>query len=235
MNKKMPLFYIKYTLLDSARSDCMTLFGGMTASDDKNEMGENIKMIGRWSTVGESSGFCICEATDSKALGEWLTNWVPMATIVTVPVLDDNMAREIILNKTPDYQVDYSHAGDEAKPGESLYFIEYKFRDEKRMEGFDTFANLSSEEDLVDAGKNTCMGRWHNIGTGSGIAICSSESEMDIYKWIFHWTSICDCVVRPVLTDNEFREIIRGKPDFQKKHTALMEKLKGKQKSFFSW
>ena len=125
----MPQFLMKFKLLDNAREDCMTLFGGMTEEEDKKDMGSGIRLIGRWSTLGEGAGFCICEADDAKVLANWLVNWTPMVTITTVPILDDNQAREIILNKKPTYHVDYSNVGAEAKDGESLFIIEYKFKD----------------------------------------------------------------------------------------------------------
>ena len=220
----MPLFYLKFTLLENARSDCMTLFGSMTEADDKKEMGE-IRLIGRWSTLGEGAGFCICEAKNAQILGNWLVNWVPMVTITTVPILDDNMAREIILGKPPPYVVDYKNAGNEAKEGESLYFIEYTFKNGCKSQGFELFANLSEEEDKQDAGNNTCYGRWHNLGTGTGIAICSSKSEVDLYTWAFHWKDLCDVIINPVLNDSQFRNIVRSKPDYAKKHALLMEKI----------
>lgn len=222
----MPLFYLKYTINESSRSDCMTLFGGMTVEDDKKDMGEGVSLVGRWSTVAESAGYCICEAKDAVALNKWLLNWSPQAIIQVFPVVDDNQARKIILDKTPEFQVDYSQAGAEAKPGESLYVIEYTFLSGKRTEGFATFAKMSEEQDKADAGKNTCLGRWHNIGTGSGIAVCSSPSEVDLYTWAFHWSAMCDCVVRPVVSDKDCRANLQAQPGFQKRHAALMAKLR---------
>jgi len=222
--EKMHTFYCEYEILDHARDDCMTFFGGMTPADDAKELGK-VKLLGRWSTAGEGRGFCIAQARDAKEVQDWLFTWVSMANIKVYPILDDNEARRIILGKQPSYQVDYSRSNSVALPGETLYFINYKFQEGKRMEGFAAFANLTEKEDQQDAGNNTCFGRWHNLGTGSGVAICSSPSVEDVYTWAFHWAAICDCEITPVTTDAECRDVIKGKPDFPQKHRALMEKM----------
>lgn len=221
----MPTFFCEYKILDGARDDCMTFFGGMTPEDDLRDLGGTVKLLGRWSTVGEAAGYCVCEAPTAKDLSNWLYNWVKMANIRVIPVVDDNQARRIILGKEPDYTVDYSRVAQEAGDGESLYFIKYKFHQDKRMDGFQAFANMSEKADAQDAGNNTSLGRWHCLGNGSGIAICSSKSEEDVYSWAFHWASMCDCEVVPVVNDRECREVIRSKPDFAKKHQLLVAKM----------
>ena len=232
----MPLFYLKYTINKASRNDCVTFFGGMTSEDDKKDVGDDIELLGRWSTVGESCGFCICNAKSASALNAWLLNWSTMATIECFPVVDDNMARKIVLGEEPSFAFDYSNVSGEAKEGESLYFIEYKFFPDKRAEGYKAFANMTQEQDVADAGPNTCYGRWHNLGTGSGVAICSSKTEVDLYTWAFKWSSMCDCVVRPVVSDKDLRRNIQSKPDFTLKYTALMEKMRPsvKKASWFS-
>ncbi len=229
----MPVFLLKYTINETSRSDCMTLFGGMTPEDDLKDTGSEIKLLGRWSTVGLSSGYCICESPNAKELHKWLLNWSTMAKIECYPVVDDNKARKIILKREPDYLVDYSNVSNEAKEGESLYFIEYKFQPMKREQGFETFASMTKEEDEGDAGSNTCYGRWHNLGDGSGVAICSSKSEVDLYSWAFNWSGMCDCFVQPVVTDKDCRENIKSKPDFEQKHSSLMSKLYPKKSWVF--
>ena len=210
----MPRYYVKYTLNETSRVECMSRFAMMTPEDDLADMGEDVTMVGRWATVGESSGFCIAEAKTTKSLHNWLSNWAPMATMEVFPVVDDNQAREIVLGGQPSYTVDYSNAGSEAKVGESLYLIEYKFLPDARAEGYQLFANMTKEEDAQDSGENTCYGRWHNMGLGTGVAVCSSKSEFDLYKWAFNWNTLCDCSVTPVVSDTDCRENIKSKPWF---------------------
>lgn len=229
----MHLFLLKYVISEKSRSDCMTLFGGMTPEDDAKDTGENIKLLGRWATVGLSSGYCICEALNAKELHKWLLNWSTMATIDCIPVVDDNEARKIILKSEPSYKVDYSNVNKAAKENESLFIIEYKFNPSKREEGYDMFANMTKEQDESDAGTNTCYGRWHNLGEGTGVAVCSSKSQVDLYSWAFNWKGMCDCHIQPVLIDSECRSNIQSKPDFSQKHAQLMAKLFPKRTGWF--
>ena len=204
----MPLFYLKYKINENARVDCMTHFGSMTLDDDLMDMGPDVKLIGRWNCVGDSSGFCICEASSANVLNKWLLNWVPMVTIDASPMVDDNQARAIILKSSPSFEFDYSNVASPGVDGASLYFIEYKFFPEKRQAGYEHFANMSRDQDESDAGKNTCLGRWHNLGNGSGVAVCSSKSEVDLYSWAFNWNSMCDVKFTPVVSDDECRRNI---------------------------
>lgn len=215
----MPLFYCEYTILDHTRFDYTAYFGGMTAADDQSDQGENVVLLGRWSTVGESSGCSVCVARDAKALNDWLYNWNHLATCVVWPILDDNHFRTLLLAREgmrPEYQISYNEVNREPAPGESLYWIKFKFHDGKRLYGQMAFASMSEEEYLDDVGDNVCLGRWHNLGLGSGVAICLSRSESDLYKWALNWCNICDWEIKPVVHDNEYRDVIRNKPTFAK-------------------
>lgn len=221
----MPLFLLKFKIIESMREDCMILFGGMTTDDDKKDAGPEIQILGRWSTLGQGAGFCICKAPSNDVLGKWLYNWVHMATITVTPVVDDNQARTIILEQPPEYQVEYDTIGHEPPSDKSLFFIEYKFLDGCKTKGFNTFANLSKDADLKDAGNNVSIGRWHDLATGTGVAICASNSEMDLQKWAYNWREVCECHITPVLTDKQFRNIVKNTADFDKKKSVLLEKM----------
>jgi hypothetical protein len=58
-------YFCEYKILPNqeTRSVCMTLFGEMNKNDDIREQGD-VKVLGRWSTVGEARGFCIAQAED---------------------------------------------------------------------------------------------------------------------------------------------------------------------------
>ena len=87
------------------------------------------------------------------------------------------------------------------------------------------FANMSKENDTGDAGKNVPLGRWHDLATGTGVAVCASTSEIDLQTWACHWKDLCSCKITPVLTDAQFRQIVQSKPDFAKKQASLLEKM----------
>ena len=83
----------------------VTFFGGMTQEDDLRDLGE-VKLLGRWSGVGEARGFVLHKLKIMQAQ-KWLNNWVSMADIKVVPCLDDNQHRSMILKRDPDYLVSY--------------------------------------------------------------------------------------------------------------------------------
>ena len=225
-NFTMPLFYSEYKILPNqqTREACMTYYAGMTKADDEKEL-QSVKLLGRWSTLGEARGFCIADAPNAVAMGTWLSNWIPMADIYTVPVLDDNQQRTMILGKDAEYQVAYDKVGNNAIDGESLYFIKYQFKPEKRQDGFAAFASMTQEMDEKDSGACTSYGRWHVPSEGCGYAIASAPSAADIYKWAYNWASMCDCHIEGVTTDEETRRILKSKPGFEEKYAALMAQM----------
>lgn len=224
---KMTTFYCEYQILPehTTRDACMTFFGGMTHEDDLKELGD-VKLLGRWSCVGEARGFCIAQAANVVDMQKWLNNWVSMADIKVVPVLDDNQHRELLLGHSPDYMVSYDRVNNKALEGESLYFVKYQFRDGCRDSGFKAFANMTEEQDKQDSGACTSYGRWHVPSQGCGYAIASCPSSFDMYKWAHNWNSLCDCFICPVTGDAETRSIIKQGFGFAVKYSKLMEQMK---------
>ena len=216
----MTLFLITWKIFDDKREACMTYFASMTKEDDLKES-PGVELLGRWSDITTGSGAAICKATNYCSVASWLYNWVPMANCSIKPICDDNVARQIILKKTPKFIVDYSDVCREPNDGETLYMISYKFHQNKKMNGYKAFAKMSQKQDKKDAGKCVSIGRWHDLGTGSGMVIASAHSEQDVYQWVFNWTAICDCSVVPVLTDLQCRSVISSKPDFEQKLQVL--------------
>ncbi len=209
----MTLFYGTWKIMDHMRVPCMTYFASMTREDDLNEL-KGVELLGRWSDLGTASGSCIFRANNYMDAASWLYNWVPMATCQVKPICDDNTARKIILKAEPTYTVDYSGVGSEPNEGETLFLINYKFNTQSRVDGNNLFANLSKEQDDGDSGNCRPLGRWHDLGNGTGVAVAAATSEEDVYKWAFNWASMCECTVTPVLTDNQCRSVIRSKEDF---------------------
>ena len=226
----MTTFVGTWKIMDHARVPCMTYFASMSKDDDVAELG-NVQLLGRWSDVGNASGVCVFKAEKYSDAVSWLYNWVPMATCNVKAVCDDNVARKVILGSEPEYQVDYSHVGDEPVEDEVLYYIKYKFNQGKKVEGNKLFANLTKEQDEADCGNCRPLGRWHDLGTGCGFAIAAARSEEDIYKWAFNWAEMCDCEIVPVLTDAQCRAVISGKADYQQKLDAVRASMVAPQSS----
>ena len=212
----MTLFAGTWKIMDSARVPCMTYFASMTKSDDLAEA-VGVELLGRWSDMGTASGAFVCRAEKYTDVASWLYNWVPMATCSVKPICDDNSAREIILGQPPSFTVDYSHVGDEPLEDETLYLIKYAFQKNVKKTGNEAFGNMTAEQDTADAGNCRALGRWHDLGTGTGMAIAAAKNEKDLYAWAYNWTELCDCEIIPVLTDSQARSVISSKPDFAKK------------------
>ena len=222
----MTTYFCTYTLHkdQNTRDQCMTLYGGMTPEDVAKELG-SVRLLGRWSTVGQGKGYCIAEADTGADVARWLTQWIPMADISVVPVLDDNQQRSMILKQDPPYLVSYDKVGDGPVDGETLYMIKYQFKPGTRTEGFKIFANLTKEQDESDSGLCTPYGRYHIPSQGSGMCICSAPNASAIYQWAYNWNEMCDVYVEPVTSEEMTRKIIQSQPGFSHKHAALMEKI----------
>lgn len=212
-------YICSWKIMDTMKVPCMTYFGSMTKDDDLKEAGP-VEMLGRWSDVGNGSGHCVCRAANYSDVSNWLYNWAPMCNMTIRVMCDDNVARKIISKEEPSWKVQYN-LGYEPQEGESIYAIEYTFAKDKKMDGYKVFAGLTEEQDKADAGNCTSLGRYHDLGTGCGLAIAAARSEADLFAWAFNWADMCECKITPVLTDLQARKVISEKPDFQKKLDAV--------------
>ena len=61
----------------------------MTPEDDRADMGEKIRLIGRWHDVAHSKGVAIFESDDTDAIYNWALNWNSVLDLELTPVLDD--------------------------------------------------------------------------------------------------------------------------------------------------
>ncbi len=78
------------------RQDVLKAFSQMTISDDKTDMGDKIKLIGRWHDISQFTGVAIYETEDQQASANWILNWNGgVIDIVITPVLDDEEVRAI--------------------------------------------------------------------------------------------------------------------------------------------
>lgn len=77
------------------RQAAFSAFAQMTENDDKKDIGENIKLIGRWHDMSQFTGVAICECEDATALASWALNWNSILDLQTAPVLDDAEARAV--------------------------------------------------------------------------------------------------------------------------------------------
>ena len=91
------------------------------------------------------------------------------------------------------------------------FLITYSSTPSVREEGYKAFAQMSGADDAADHPGVTIIGRWHNVGQGSGLAICESSDAAAVHAWAFNWNKLLDVDVVPVLDDDECRALVRAK------------------------
>ena len=88
-------FLLTWRLHTEKRIDAVKGFSQMTAADDKTDMGDNIRLIGRWHNVADGTGVAIFESNDAVAIANWALNWAPVLDSTVTPVLDDEEVRKM--------------------------------------------------------------------------------------------------------------------------------------------
>ena len=92
-------FMLTWRVHPDKRQATFNAFSQMTVEDDKKDMGEKIKLIGRWHDLSKFTGVAICESDDAQAVASWALNWNNVLDLETVVVLDDEEARTVGRNK----------------------------------------------------------------------------------------------------------------------------------------
>ena len=88
-------FMLLYKVHAEKRHAALKGFSEMTLEDDKADMGDQIKMIGRWHDVAHSKGVAIFETDSTEALNNWALNWNSVLDVEITPVLDDAETRAL--------------------------------------------------------------------------------------------------------------------------------------------
>jgi len=89
-------FMLTWEVHPEKRQEVFKVFSRMSAQDDQADMGDKIKLIGRWHDMARFAGYALFEADDPKAMANWALNWNSYMDIIdVVPVLDDEEAREV--------------------------------------------------------------------------------------------------------------------------------------------
>jgi hypothetical protein len=57
--------------------------------EQRADVGDDVKMIGRWHDTNSRTGVAIMETTDVTALNRYLGLWTPFLDVNVAPVLED--------------------------------------------------------------------------------------------------------------------------------------------------
>jgi hypothetical protein len=91
------------------------------------------------------------------------------------------------------------------------FLINGRIHEDKRHEALEAFSAMTAEDDLADLGNVRLIGRWHDLVSFEGVAVCETDDPGAVSKWILNWNNVIDCDVTPVLDDDEARAIGRAK------------------------
>ena len=88
-------FMVTWRIHPDKRQAVFNAFAQMTADEDKKDIGDKVRLIGRWHDLSQFTGVAICESDDAQAVASWALNWNSFLDVQTVVVLDDEEARAV--------------------------------------------------------------------------------------------------------------------------------------------
>jgi hypothetical protein len=162
---------------------------------------DGARCVGRWYACG-GLAFCLCEAESHEALQAVCTAAADVASVVVRPVVDDAQLREIVGEKTEKRteREEMTEKTDESDADDDVYVIEYAFQDGVRVEGYESLAHTTAEEERDECGPDLrILQRWHDLGTGTGVIVCTCPFAVDVQRWAFRWAGMSDWTIHPVV------------------------------------
>jgi hypothetical protein len=88
-------FMVQWRVFPELRHDVLKGFSMMSDDDLQNDLGDEIKLIGRWHDVSRFEGVAICECENAQAIANWALNWNNAMELETSVVLDDDEVRAL--------------------------------------------------------------------------------------------------------------------------------------------
>ena len=88
-------FMVQWRVFPELRHEVLKGFSMMSDSDLQNDLGDKIKLIGRWHDVSRFEGVAICECDNAQAIANWALNWNHAMELETSVVLDDDEVRAL--------------------------------------------------------------------------------------------------------------------------------------------
>ncbi|MGD8608934.1 MAG: DUF3303 family protein [Myxococcales bacterium] len=84
-------FISKYTIRPEHRNDAIKRF-----LEGKAQPPEGVKLIGRWHSPNDRTGYSLVEADDAVAMGKYSHQWSDLLTMETAIVIDDQEFLQVI-------------------------------------------------------------------------------------------------------------------------------------------
>ena len=89
--------------------------------------------------------------------------------------------------------------------------IALEIHPDQRHDALKAFAQMTDADDDADRGGVQLIGRWHDLGAGTGVAICASDDLAAVQSWALNWNTVLDLEITPVLDDDEAKAVARKK------------------------
>ena len=104
-----------------------------------------------------------------------------------------------------------------------LFLVTWKMFDNTKLDCYRAFMGMTPKDDVADAGPNvTIVGRWHNVGSGSGVCIAETDDSAALTSWMVNWAGLCDIDLTPVTDDETTRAVLRSKLGKQVSEPAVV-------------
>ena len=92
------------------------------------------------------------------------------------------------------------------------FLVTWKLYSDKKMDAFAAFSQMTADDDAADHGPAIkLIGRWHDLVSGTGVAVCEADDASAVSAWIYNWSPVLDGTVTPVLDDAEARAVVAAK------------------------
>ena len=95
-------FMVNWSIGEENWLSVLEVFSSMTP-EQRADVGEDVKMIGRWHEPTSKTGVAIMETTNLADLNRYLNMWNPFMEVEVVPVLDDEetaaLSKEILADQ----------------------------------------------------------------------------------------------------------------------------------------
>jgi len=85
-----------------------------------------------------------------------------------------------------------------------IYHIAFDYPPDSRAEVHDRFRQTGAPPPA----EVKMLGRWHAAEGNRGWLICETDDDGGIARWLQEWTDLVTFEVTPVLTDEDFLEVI---------------------------
>lgn len=93
------------------------------------------------------------------------------------------------------------------------FMLTWRIHPDKRHQALKGFSQMDASADKADMGSIKLIGRWHDVGKSTGVAIFEANDSVAMANWALNWNTVLDITdLVPVLDDVEARAL--GKKRF---------------------